>query len=174
MARLVTRLEEVIGADYASREDPLLGHPTMNIGVIEGGMQVNFVPDSCRIEVDVRTIPGQTAEEVTAQFAETIAEVEGIDAVLEEPYITLGALGTGEDAEVVQSAVAACREVLGEAEIGGVPYATDGSPFADLGVPTIILGPGSIDQAHGAVEWIECRQVVQAVDVYQRIMMSPG
>ena len=174
MARLVARLEEVIGPDYASRNDPLLGSPTMNIGVIEGGMQVNFVPDSCRIEVDVRSIPGQTAEEVTAQFAAAIAEVDGIDAVLEEPYITLAALGTGEEAEIVQSAVASCREVLGDAEISGVPYATDGSPFADRGVPTIILGPGSIDQAHGAVEWIECRQVIQAVDVYERIMLSPG
>lgn len=174
MARLVTRLEKVVGADYASREDPLLGHPTMNIGVIEGGMQVNFVPDRCRIDVDVRTIPGLTTDDVTAQFAAVIAEEEGVDAALEDPYITLAAVGTAEEAGIVQSAVAACREVLGEAEIGGVPYGTDGSPFADRGVPTIILGPGSIDQAHGAVEWVECRQVTRAVDVYQRIMLSPG
>ena len=172
MARLVTRLEEVIGADYASREDPLLGRPTMNIGVIEGGMQVNFVPDRCRIDVDVRTIPGQTADDVTAQFAAVIAGEEGIDAVLEDPYITLAAVGTGEEAEIVRSAAAACGEILGEAVVGGVPYATDGSAFADRGVPTIILGPGSIDQAHGAVEWVECRQVIQAVDVYQGIMMA--
>ena len=119
MARLVTRLEEVIGADYASREDPLLGNPTMNIGVIEGGMQVNFVPDRCRIDVDVRMVPGQTADGVTAQFAEVIAEEEGIDAVLEDPYMTLAAVGTAEEEEIVRSAVAACREVLGEAVIGG-------------------------------------------------------
>ena len=129
MARLVTRLEEVIGADYASREDPLLGNPTMNIGVIEGGMQVNFVPDRCRIDVDVRMIPGQTADGVTAQFAAVIAEEEGVEAVLEDPYITLAAVGTAEEAEIVQSAVAACREVLGEAVVGGVPYGTDGSPL---------------------------------------------
>ena len=146
----------------------------MNIGVIEGGMQVNFVPDRCRIDVDVRMIPGQTADGVTAQFAAVIAEETGVDAVLEDPYITLAAVGTAEEAEIVRSAVAACREVLGEAVVGGVPYGTDGSPFADLGVPTIILGPGSIDQAHGAVEWVECRQVTRAVDVYQRIMLSPG
>ena len=173
MARLVTRLEEAIIPDYASREDPLLGFATMNIGVIEGGMQVNFVPDRCRIDVDVRTIPGQTAAEVTAQFAEVIAGEE-IDAVLEDPYITLAAVGTAEEEEIVQSAIAACQEVLGAAVVGGVPYATDGSAFADRGVPTIILGPGSIDQAHGAVEWVECRQVIQAVDVYQEIMLSPG
>ena len=59
--------------------------------------------------------------------------------------------------------------------IGGVPYGTRRQPPSPTaGVPTIILGPGSIDQAHGAVEWVECRQVTRAVEVYQRIMMSPG
>ena len=58
--------------------------------------------------------------------------------------------------------------------IAGVPYATDGSPFSAKGVPAIVLGPGSIDQAHGAVEWVDCQQVVQAAEIYQRIMQSPG
>lgn len=178
MVRLVTRLEDVIGADFASMSDPLLGSPTMNVGVIGGGMQVNFVPDRCQIDVDLRIIPGQTPDGAVAQFADEIAKVKAedgeFDAYLEEPYITLAALGTDEGSEIVQSAVASCREVRGDAKITGVPYGTDGSPFADRGVPTIILGPGSIDQAHGAVEWIECKQVTQAVDVYQNIMLSLG
>ena len=52
----------------------------------------------------------------------------------------------------------------------GVPYATDGSPFSEKGVPAIVLGPGSIDQAHGAVEWVECEQVVKSAAIYRRIM----
>ena len=67
-----------------------------------------------------------------------------------------------------------CREVPGDAVIAGGPYATDGSPFSAKGVPAIVLGPGSIDQAHGAVEWVNCQQVVQAAEIYQRIMQSPG
>ena len=81
--------------------------------------------------------------------------------------------GTDEEAHIVSSAAEACRTVLGEATISGVPYATDGSPFSARGIPTIVLGPGSIDQAHGAVEWVDCQQVVQAVDIYQQIMQSP-
>ena len=176
MARLVTRLEDAIGGAFAGMSDPLLGGPTMNIGVIQGGMQVNFVPDRCHIDVDCRIIPGQTPDGVVAKFADEVAKANAedaaLDAVLEEPYITLAALGTAEEAEIVQSAVDACRRVLGQAEIAGVPYGTDGSPFADRGVATIILGPGSIDQAHGAVEWIECQQVIQAVDIYEEIMKS--
>jgi acetylornithine deacetylase len=58
--------------------------------------------------------------------------------------------------------------------VAGVPFATDGSSFAELGVPTIVLGPGSIDRAHGAVEWVECEQVLQASEIYQRIMVTQG
>ena len=79
-------------------------------------------------------------------------------------------MGTDENAHIVSSAAAACDKVLGKATIAGVPYATDGSHFSARGVPTIVLGPGSIAQAHGAVEWVECQQVVQAVDIYQQIM----
>ena len=64
--------------------------------------------------------------------------------------------------------------MLGQATITGVPYATDGSPFSARGVPAIVLGPGSIDQAHGAVEGVECQQVVQAAEIYQRIMTDPA
>lgn len=178
MARLITRLEEVIGEEFSTQSDPLLGTPTFNVGVIAGGMQVNFVPDHCQIDVDVRIIPGQTPDGVVTRFADEVAkansEDEDLDAVLEEPSITLAALGTEEESQIVQNAVAACHQVLGNSTITGVPFATDGSPFSERGVPTIILGPGSIDQAHGAVEWIECKQVIQAVDVYQKIMMGPS
>ena len=78
------------------------------------------------------------------------------------------------DAGIVGSAADACRAVLGECVVAGVPFATDGSSFAELGVPTIVLGPGSIDRAHGAVEWVECEQVLQASEIYQRIMVTQG
>ena len=50
-----------------------------------------------------------------------------------------------------------------------VPYATDAPFFAQLGIPTVIFGPGSIDQAHTADEWITVEQLHQAVEVYYEI-----
>ncbi|HIG53452.1 MAG TPA: M20 family peptidase [Candidatus Handelsmanbacteria bacterium] len=174
MARLIARIADEISPQYAELSYPLLGSPTFNVGTIAGGAQVNFVPDQCRIAIDCRLIPGQTPEGVVAGFKEVIArakaEDDALDATIEDPFFICAALGTDENAHIVSSAAAACDKVLGKATIAGVPYATDGSPFSARGVPTIVLGPGSIDQAHGAVEWVECQQVVQAVDIYQQIM----
>ena len=177
MARLIIDVEEQLGSVYAGMSDALLGNPSLNFGVIEGGTQVNFVPDGCRVAVDCRLIPGQTPEEVLESFRGVVAGARKDDselsAVVEAPFFVCAALGTAEDAAVVSSAADACRAVLGECTVAGVPFATDGSSFSELGVPTIVLGPGSIDRAHGAVEWVECDQVLQASEIYQRIMQSP-
>ena len=177
MARLIIDVEEQLGSVYAGMSDALLGSPSLNFGVIEGGTQVNFVPDGCRVAVDCRLIPGQTPEEVLESFRGVVAGARKDDselsAVVEAPFFVCSALGTAEDAAVVSSAADACRAVLGECTVAGVPFATDGSSFSELGVPTIVLGPGSIDRAHGAVEWVECDQVLQASEIYQRIMESP-
>ena len=174
MARLIMQIDETLAPLYKGKSDPLVGHPTYNIGTIEGGTQVNFVPDQCRVAVDCRIIPGDTPDGTIAVFDEIIERAKTadpeLDVQLEDPYFICAPLGSEEDATIVQSAATACHAVLGEATITGVPYATDGSPFSEIGVPAIVLGPGSIDQAHGAVEWVDCRQVVQAVDIYQRII----
>lgn len=178
MARLIARIEDEISPQYATQSYPLLGNPTFNVGTIAGGAQVNFVPDQCQIAIDCRLIPGQTPAGVVDEFKAVIARAKAadgeLDAIVEDPFFVCAALGTAEDAAIVTSAAAACRTVLSEATIAGVPYATDGSPFSAKGVPTIVLGPGSIDQAHGAVEWVECQQVVQAAEIYQQIMASPA
>jgi acetylornithine deacetylase len=176
MARLIIEIEAELGPVYAGMSDPLLGSPSLNIGVIQGGTQVNFVPDGCRVAVDCRLIPGQTPEGVLESFRSVVARVRKMDsessAVVEDPFFVCTALGTAEDVGIVGSAADACRAVLGECVVAGVPFATDGSSFAELGVPTIVLGPGSIDRAHGAVEWVECEQVLQASEIYQRIMVT--
>ena len=178
MARLIARIEDEILPQYAEQSYPLLGSPTLNVGTIAGGAQVNFVPDQCRIAIDCRLIPGQTTESVLAEFNAVIERAKAadptLDAEIEDPFFICAALGTAEESAIVTRAAEACRAVLGQATITGVPYATDGSPFSARGVPAIVLGPGSIDQAHGAVEWVECQQVVQAAEIYQRIMTNPA
>ena len=176
MARLIVRIEEEMGAAHAGKSDPLLGAPTMNIGTIQGGAQVNFVPDSCQVAVDNRILPSETIEEVIGAFEEILAraraEDDELDVAMAAPSFACAAMGTEEDASIVKIAAAACRGVLGDAVIAGVPYGTDAGPFSDRGVPAVVLGPGSIDQAHGAVEWVECEQVLRASEIYQRIMES--
>ena len=174
MARLILRIEEEMGAAHAGKSDPLLGAPTMNIGTVDGGAQVNFVPDRCQVSVDNRILPSETPEEVIGAFeailARARAEDDELDVAMQAPSFACAAMGTTEDAAIVKRSAAACREVLGDTVIAGVPYGTDAGPFSDRGVPAVVLGPGSIDQAHGAVEWVECEQVLRASEIYQHIM----
>ena len=176
MAALIDRIDGELVPQVQASADPLLGPSTLNIGVIAGGQQVNFVPDTCTIDIDVRMVPGQTAYGVIEALRNCIAEAASddslLDATVEPPYFSAAAVGTDESEAIVVSAVNACREVTGVVTVEGVPYGTDGSPFGERGVPTVVLGPGSIDQAHGAVEWVECEQVVRAVDIYERIMRA--
>jgi len=74
----------------------------------------------------------------------------------------------------VAAAQRACHAALGptaEVAPAGVPYGTDGTLlWAEAGIPTVVLGPGDIAQAHSADEWVEIAQVEQAVEVYHHLM----
>ncbi len=176
MARLIADIERDVLPSLQQKNHPLTGGPTLNIGVIQGGAQVNFVPHECVIEVDRRTIPGETPPETLAVFQEALSRARAADpelkVSLEEPFLLDGAMETPEASPIVQVASEATRAVLGSSTITGVPYGTDASKFTAVGTPAIVLGPGSIDQAHGAVEWVECEQVLQATEIYQSMMMN--
>ncbi len=176
MTQLIRAIEDEIAPTYAEKTHPLTGGPTLNIGVISGGAQVNFVPDECIIEIDRRVIPGETPEEALVPFRELLSRAQAadpdLDVTLEDPYLMDSPMDTQEEERIVQVATDACHTVLGTSKITGVPYGTDASKFTAVGVPAIVFGPGSIDQAHAAVEWVECKQVVKAVDIYQQMMME--
>jgi acetylornithine deacetylase/succinyl-diaminopimelate desuccinylase family protein len=174
MARIVTAIEDEIEASYADLRHPLTGHPRLNIGVIKGGVQINFVPDHCVIEVDRRVIPGEDPMETVRPFRELLARLASedpeLDAQLETPFLLDTSMETPEDAEIIRVAAAACEATVGASTVDGVPYGTDASKFTAIGIPSIVLGPGCIDQAHAAVEWVECQQVLDATDIYTEIM----
>jgi acetylornithine deacetylase/succinyl-diaminopimelate desuccinylase family protein len=175
MARVIRALDEHI-AELAARTHPLLGHATLNVGVIRGGVQVNFVPDWCEIELDRRLLPGEQMDRVLAVFEQLLdglrARDPALDAVMEPPMLADDALETGADAPVTRVAGRVLAELGLDAEPCGVPYGSDASKLARHGVPSIIFGPGSIDRAHAAVEYVECDQVALAVEFYRRFLLS--
>lgn len=176
MAKAICAFEERLGSTYARRQHPLLGGPTFNVGLIEGGIQVNTVPDSCTIQIDRRLLPGETRDTVFSEFGEVLADLEREDpefkAVMEPPLLEAFPLETPAESSIVTTAREACRRVLGEACLVGVPYGTDASLLSRAGIPSIVLGPGSIDQAHTAAEYVEIDQVVQAAAIYANIMQN--
>ncbi|MCC6537941.1 MAG: M20 family metallopeptidase [Bryobacterales bacterium] len=169
-----------IGADNArlaaQAPHPLLGPGTLNVGVIAGGVQVNFVPDGCAIEIDRRLLPGERVSDVLAHHERMLDELRarlpGFDAVQEEPMLADEALETSADSPVAATAAQVLNAMGLNGTAAGVPYGSDASKLARIGVPCIVFGPGSIDQAHAAVEWVDCAQVVQAAEFYRRFLLE--
>ena len=181
-ANAIEQMAEVITAvkadNYQLSENThaLLGQPTCNVGVIRGGVQVNLVPDRCEIEIDRRLLPGETVEGVLAAYQKLLAGLADqdptIDAIMHEPMLTDVPLETDPEHEVVKTMSATLDSLGLDGQPCGVPFCSDASKFGGIGIPSMILGPGCIDQAHAAVEYIECEQVEQAVNVYRQFILN--
>ena len=155
---------------------PLLGNATCNVGVIRGGVQVNLVPASCQVEVDRRLLPGETSDLVFQHYQTVIDQVmrlnPQVQAIMHPPMLTDLPLETPVDCPPVQTMLQTLRELDCYRAPVGMPFGSDASKFGALGIPSLIFGPGSIDQAHTANEFVDCQQVLTAHQVYRRYMLS--
>jgi len=174
MARVVLALEE----DHrrlASQIHPLLGPATCNVGIIHGGAQVNFVPDTCAIEIDRRLLPGETATAVLAHYQallDTLKEQHPtMDILMEPPMLTDEALETPADSAPARLASAILAEMGLDPTLCGVPFGSDASKLSRQGIPSLVFGPGSIDQAHAAIEFVDLAQVERAFEFYRRFIL---
>jgi acetylornithine deacetylase/succinyl-diaminopimelate desuccinylase-like protein len=138
---------------------PVVGAPTISIGTIHGGAKLNIIPASCVIEIDRRTIPGETDDDVLAQFEAAVdrarATYPDIDAVVE--IVDSGSpFEIAEDSSLVQTMVGAVAEVTGSApDVIGFRGASDARFLAEAGTDVIVFGPGDISLAHTARESID-------------------
>jgi acetylornithine deacetylase/succinyl-diaminopimelate desuccinylase family protein len=174
MAHLILALQRDTLA-LSANSHPLLGPATCNVGVIRGGVQINFVPDRCEIEIDRRIVPGETVEQVLDHYQRLIetlmADHPGMDAVMHPPMLTDVPLETSADTAAVRQMAEILEAMQLDPAHCGVPFGSDASKFGAIGIPSIILGPGSIDQAHGAVEYVDCDQVEKAAEIYRQFMI---
>ena len=174
MARVVLALEED-HCRLAAAPHPLLGPATCNVGIIRGGVQVNFVPDECVIEVDRRLLPGEKPAAVLARYQGLLDALQvqhpTLHAVMEPPMLTDEALETNPASGVVRLATALLAERGRDAAPAGVPFGSDASKLSRQGVPSIVFGPGSIDQAHGAIEYVDLAEVEAAAGFYRDFIL---
>lgn len=175
MARIIVALEEHAQA-LGGEPHALLGPPTFNIGLIHGGTQVNIVPDLCVIEADRRLVPGEEPQEVWksyCRFVERLRDsIPDFDAVVEEPMLQDLPLETAESEPVAVIASKALAGLGLNPDAAGVPYGSDASKLARAGVPSIVFGPGSIDQAHAAGEFVDCEEVRKACEFYRQFILA--
>jgi acetylornithine deacetylase len=167
-ARLVNRLEE-IGETLAQPEhqDARFDPPfsTVQTGVIKGGRALNIVPSECEFDFEVRALPGfdaQTVPDKLQAYAETEL-LPKMRAVQRETDIRLQALSAYPAlATEADSDAARLLALLSEtSEFGTVAFGTEGGLFEQAGIPTVVCGPGSMDQGHKPDEFITLEQLAR-------------
>jgi succinyl-diaminopimelate desuccinylase len=154
--------------DFATPVHPVMGKPTLNVGMITGGNTVNAVPDSASIGVDIRTVPGMDHEALLAKLRKQLgAEVEM------DVFSNLKPVWTAPDAEWIQRVFEICRPYLTE-QPGPrtAPYMTDAANLLKVyqGAPTVILGPGEAAMAHQTDEYVSMERIRQSVAIYEALI----
>jgi len=158
--------------DRKPNRHDLTGATAFSVTTIRGGDAINVIPHECVVEFDWRLHPSDdpthALADLTTFLKESTPMVEVSDVLLQDR-----GLETAPDALIVHAAKEACRRVTGSSHVIGVPWGSDASKFARQGDwQAIVLGPGSIEQAHTANEWIEIDEVVMASDLYVEIALQ--
>lgn len=174
LARAVLAIDEGARA-LSRRRDPALGKATLSIGVVQGGQAPNMVPDRAEIWIDRRTLPGESTETIRAQLDEALEAAGLVDTVRVELCREMKPpLATSTDTEAVQATARALESVGRSGECGPVVFGTDAGLFAREGIPSVVLGPGSISLAHTARELVPIDEVETMVRIFERLLESPG
>ncbi len=175
MSHLLNQLDTET-EQFTWRKHWLVGSPTMTVGLIEGGTQVNIVPASCTIVFDRRLIPGEDPDLIAGEYHALLEKFQAanpnLEVEMEEPMLKDWPLETPVSSSIVRCVGDILQDLGLNPEPCGVPFGSDASKLARIDIPTIILGPGNIDEAHTADEFVELDQLEQAFEVYRKIMME--
>jgi acetylornithine deacetylase len=170
MSKIINRLDKYAAELYAGSRYPLLGAPSLSVGVIEGGQAVNVVPDRCSIEVDRRTLPDETMQSVIGPIQVLLKDLP--DWEMKEPHLSVAGMEVSEHAPALEALAGSIKAVQGDVTVEGAQYATDAGIYNAVGIPTVVFGPGDIAQAHTEAEFIDLHQLDQAVAIIERLLTT--
>jgi acetylornithine deacetylase/succinyl-diaminopimelate desuccinylase-like protein len=169
LIRTLDRLDGQLGSRLAAFTHPVLGCSTMNIGVIRGGSRPNIVPDLAEAEIDIRITPA-------------LAEAGGALQLLQETLTALSApveilrphenppMETPPDHPMIRR----LQNAGGGLKLAGAPWFSDAAHLSKAGLASVCMGPGSIDQAHTADEFIEIRALENGAEFFRDFIRGLG
>ncbi|UUO08258.1 M20 family metallopeptidase [Blastopirellula sp. J2-11] len=168
MSKIINALEQH-ATQLPGSISPLVGGPTLSVGIISGGVSVNTVPDHCSIEIDRRLAPGDNpldAQQAAIDFiAQQLDDPDWISH--DQPFIISPGLAPTHNQSLAESLIATLQQCDIQAKTIGVPYGTDGAILSQGDAPTVVCGPGDIAQAHTHDEWLAIDQLEKSVEVYE-------
>ena len=149
LARALDVLERELSGELATYLHPVLGRSTINVGVLRSGSRPNIVPDLAEAEIDIRITPAlRDAGGALALLKRTIARLD-LPLEIVKPH-------ENPPMEIPETNpyIHRIQEVRADSKPVGAPWFSDAAHLSAAGVPSVCMGPGSIDQAHTCDEFI--------------------
>ena len=144
---------------------PSVPYTALNVGTVAGGSAANVIPDRCEVDLGVRVLPGVSAEEIGARLADAVRgavdEDFTFECISESPPMMLAP-----DAPVYRL----LRELTGQGDLASVMFATDAGWLQRSGFECVLFGPGSIEVAHRANEWVPTAQLRRAGEILDQVI----
>jgi acetylornithine deacetylase/succinyl-diaminopimelate desuccinylase-like protein len=164
-ARIVVAVDSEQGRLAAQEATTPVGRGTVSCTEIGGGLARNIIPDECSLYVGRRTAPGEDVDEIFAQLSALVNDAAS-------PLSTTIELANGHGSPAFYQDPSGPL-VLALCELAGtIPetaeYGSNALRYPEVAGEIVVFGPGSIDQAHQAVEWVDIAQLELAADVYRR------
>jgi acetylornithine deacetylase/succinyl-diaminopimelate desuccinylase-like protein len=159
---LALALRDTLAPELAASRHPVLGGASLNLGVMQGGCELNIVPDRCRVGLDFRLHPGVTADAVLVRVRELVRE--------HAPRASIRVHRTGPafvTARTQPWARALRRAGRGWAK---ADWFCDANIFAGDGIPAMAFGPGDIAQAHTKDEYIRERDLAEGAAAFLQFL----
>ena len=184
-AHFICAVEEALLPRLEERRDPLMGSPTANIGVIRGGTQLSTVAGACTVSIDRRFIPGETYEEVCAEFTRLLNDLAAKDpdfacemkvqdvSVMKNGYVHMP-LARTTDESFIELLRANINAAYGQdTELTSFQAWSDAGILSSYGkIPSVVFGPGLIKCCHSASEYITVPDLTKACLAYALIAIE--
>jgi acetylornithine deacetylase len=163
MGRFLAELDQLEQALRLRPAHELTGPPSLHASLIQGGTELSVYPANCRLQVERRTVPGESVEEATAELQAIIDKLSAADPTFHATVTHLFSRAPFEiaaDAPIVQALHQAATEHLGDFPSHvGAPFWTDAALLEEAGINTVLMGPTGAG-LHSDEEWVDLRSVI--------------
>ncbi len=150
-----------------------LGHASLHASLISGGQELSSYPAECRLQLERRTLPGESEAQIEAELRGLLTGLQARDPEFRGTLRRLASRPPHEisqDAPIAAAAAEAIREVTGSVELSGMAAWTDTALLAEAGIPGVVFGPRGRG-LHGAHEYVELQSVYACAEVLHQLIL---
>jgi acetylornithine deacetylase len=153
---------------------PRLGHGSLHASLISGGQELSSYPAECRLQIERRTLPGESDAQIEAELRGLLEGLEVRDPAFRATarlFASRPAYEISPEAPIAVAAADALREVTGSAELSGMAAWTDTALLARVGIPGVVFGPRGRG-LHATEEYVELDSVTACAEVLDRLIVQ--